>query len=116
MAVEIPPTNPSLPRYVQSVNGIRPNIEGDVVLPNYPTQPPTNPAPDQKVLVLSPEEEIPDVSSFAEGTLVVRLKDNSATTAVKSASNVVILDPLDPEPAASTLPKNTLVLRLVEAN
>lgn len=106
--IGIPPADPIV-RYVKSVNGIRPDESGDVTLTNLA---PTTPEPAQKVLVLSPNQEMPSLAGLAEGTLVVRLK-STPSSPVTSAANVVLLNPLDPEPVASSVTNNTLVLRLL---
>lgn len=95
------------PGYVRTVNGIGPDSSGNVDVAGGGT------GPAYKVVVLNPNDPLPDSSTLADGTLVVRLTTASETPT--AASNVVILNPLDPEPNPDSLPAGTLVIRLLEA-
>lgn len=95
------------PEYVRTVNGIGPDSSGNVEVAGGGT------GPAYKVIVLNPDDPLPDASALPNGSLVVRLMEASETPITDS--NVVILNPLDPEPDVSSLPAGSLVIRLLEA-
>ena len=95
------------PEYVRTVNGIGPDPSGNVEVAGG-----TGSA--YKVVILNPDDPLPDSSTLPDGALIVRLTKASETPI--PVSNVVILNPLDPEPDASSFTAGTLVVRLLEAN